>query len=171
MALPHDRVELAKEVDDGLVDDEGASSGLSREVLAWRCHALDRPQRRVRLGLNQNVPLGALAASHAQPTPAFRRAAREHVWTMALAARPFVALGELGGACCSAAAWASVTTPRCICRPSSIRSRSPQSNRSRAAARERAVIASYDSRFFEMGLGFGAQTVNDTNRAVPSGSA
>ena len=168
-----DRIELAREVEDS-PDDDAGESGLSREVLAVGVVThLSEHTARVRLGVNENVPVGALAnPSHAQPTASLSAPPRAaNLWSLALAARPFVALGQLGGGMLlSGSVGKRFTAPfhlQAVVDPVAFAVVESHQGTSAASA---AVIASYDSRFFEMGLGFGAQTVNDTNFGVMAGS-
>ena len=168
-----DHIELAKEVAPGADDDVG-ESGLSREVLAVGVVThLNQHSARVRLGLNENVPVGALASpSHAQPSASLSAPPRAaDLWTLAVAGRPFVALGELGGGMLlSGSIGRRFSVPfhlQAVVDPVAF---AAVESRPGTSAASGAVIASYDSRFFEMGLGFGAQTVNDTNFQVAPGS-
>jgi hypothetical protein len=164
-----DRIELAQESGDGPEE-----SLLSREVLAVGVVThLSEHSARVRLGMNEAVPVGSLAApSRAQPTASLSAPPRAApIWTLSLAARPFVALGELGGGMLlSGSIGRRFVGPlhlQAVVDP--IAFAAVESNQG-SGAQNAAVIASYDSRFFEMGLGFGAQSVNDTSFFVKPGS-
>jgi hypothetical protein len=129
-------------------------------------------QARVRIGLNERVPEGALALPTASISSASLSAPPRisGLWELELALRPFAAIDELGGgalisgsigyrskhmhlqAVLDPLAFAAVETKGSV------------------AAVNAAAIVSYDSQYVEMGLGLGFQTVNDTNFVLEPGS-
>ena len=165
-----DRIEFAV-TSEGAPESEEAE--LSREDIAVGVVTNVIPAgARVRLGLNESVPEKALARPTRAP-PSGSLAAPPRVsglWELELLMRPFAAMDELGGgallsgsfgyrsdhlhlqALIDPLAFAAVRTKRSV------------------GAANAAVTASYDSHYFEMGLGLGAQTVNETDFSVSPGS-
>jgi hypothetical protein len=132
-----------------------------------------RRTARVQLGLNESVPLGAVAL----PTRAASSAGLVApprvggVWEAQLMARPFAAVGELGGGLLLRGSFArrfvSNFQVRALVDPLGFAD--VQSGEAMTAWNF-AVVASYDSQFFEMGAGFGAQSVNDPGFFLRPGS-
>jgi hypothetical protein len=164
-----DRIELAIEHPDG---DTGEDAALSREVLAIGVVTnITGRSAKVRLGVNESVPVGALALrTQASITGSQSAPPRvTDITTLELMVRPFAVLGELGGGFLLSGAighrfghlhlWA-------VLDPLAAAAVEKQDN---VAAANGALMVSYDSQFFEMGLGLGAQTVNSMN-FVPPGS-
>ncbi|MEI9951881.1 MAG: hypothetical protein WDO74_23585 [Pseudomonadota bacterium] len=168
--LRGDHIEFALERtgDSGSEDAE-----LSREVAAIGVVTnVNAQSARVRLGLNESLPAGALASpTRAETSGSLAAPPRvSGLWELELFARPFAALEELGGgvllsgsvgyrfshlhlqAVLDPLGFAAVQTKQSV------------------TAVNAALIASYDSQFFEMGLGFGAQTVNETGFLLEPGS-
>ena len=163
----NDRIELALEQDAS--DDDT----LSRETMAVGVvtNVTDHSAR-VRLGVNEDVPVGAVAtptigqltSSLAAPPRATR------LWDLELFARPFVAWGELGGGALLSGAIGyrfEHLHLQALVDPVGI---ADVQDSNAVTAVNAAVIASYDSQYFEMGLGFGAQTVNATDFFLSPGS-
>jgi len=165
-----DHIELALEHAGSLVTDELA---LSRELLAVGVVTnVTEHSALVRLGVDESVPVGALASRSRAPSSA-SQSAPPHVTditTLELALKPFAALGELGGGFLLSAAlghrfrhlhvWALLD-------PLAFAAASQQPS---IAAANGAAMVSYDSQYFEMGLGLGGQTVNIVNFSAVSGS-
>ncbi|HYQ30648.1 MAG TPA: hypothetical protein VER04_25630, partial [Polyangiaceae bacterium] len=154
-------------------EDHGEEGSPSGESLAVGVVTSVSPHgAHVRLGLNETVPVGALAIpTLAQSSASLSAPPRvSELWELELFARPFAALDELGGgillsgsigyrfkhlhlqAAVDPLAFAAVQTKRSV------------------GAANAAAIASYDSPYFEMGLGLGAQTMNETSPLVGPGS-
>ena len=164
-----DRIELALEHPDGDAEEDAA---LSREVLAIGVVTnVTERSAKVRLGVNESVPVGALAIrTRASITGSLSAPPRvTDITSLELMARPFAALGELGGGILLSGAighrfghlhlWA-VLDPLAA---------AAVENQDGVTAANAALMISYDSQYFEMGLGLGAQTVNSMN-FVPPGS-
>ncbi len=168
--MPGDHIELVLEHPEDAADGEVA---LSREVIAVGVVANVTAQNaRVRLGLNESVPIGALASlSRSSPTSSLSAPPRaSDLWTLEVIARPFAALGELGGGVLLSGAFGrrignlhlqAVVDPLGF---------GDVENNNHVTAANAALVASYDSQYFEMGLGFGGQTVNEAGFLLPPGS-
>ena len=165
-----DHIELALDHADAAASDDVA---LSRELLAVGVVTnVTEHSALVRLGVDESVPVGALAARSRAPSSASQSAPPHvtDVTTLELALKPFAALGELGGGFLLSAAlghrfghlhvWALLD-------PLAFAAASQQPN---VAAANGAAMVSYDSQYFEMGLGLGGQTVNIVNFSVAPGS-
>ncbi len=165
-----DRIELSREYVDP-DDDNGATS---HEVLAVGVvtDAFEHSAR-VRLGVNEDVPVGSVAIPTRAPTSSsLAGAPRAHdYWSMGVAFRPFFALSRFGGGALLSG-WAG----RHLGAPFHVQAffdplalAAVENDRSISVVNA-AVAASYDSRYFEMGLGVGGQTVNSTDFLVQPGS-
>jgi hypothetical protein len=164
-----DRIELALEHPDADAPEDAA---LSREVLAVGVVTnVTERSAKIRLGVNESAPVGTWA-SRAQASPTASESAPPRVTditTLELMVRPFAALGELGGGFLLSGAighrfghlhlWALLD-------PVAAAAVEKQDG---VTAANGALMVSYDSQFFEMGLGLGAQTVNSMN-FIPPGS-
>ncbi len=165
-----DRIELSLEL-------EGASSreaALSRESLAIGVVThVSEGNARVRLGINEAVPVGAIATLTKSPTTSSSTAPPRvgGLWTLELMARPFAVLDELGaGILLSASVGRRFTSNwhlRAVLDPLAL---ADVKNNHSERAMNGGVLASYDSQYFEMGLGLGGQTVNDTDSGFAPGS-
>jgi hypothetical protein len=165
-----DHIELVVEHPEDAADGEIA---LSREVVAVGIVSnVSERSAKVRLGLNESVPVGAQATqSPSSLTSSLSAPPRvSDLWTLELMARPFAALGELGGGVLLSGAFGrrfghlhlqAVVDPLGL---------GDVQDKRHVTAANAAVIASYDSQYFEMGLGLGAQTVNDSDFLLPPGS-
>ncbi len=166
-----DRIELAAERFGG---DESGSEVLSRDALAVGVvtNVTDHSAR-VQLGLNEQVPVGAVAGpTRAQATGSFTAPPRVGgLWTLELSAQPFAALGELGGGLLLRGAlarrFAGNWRLQAIVDPFAF---ADVESQDAVTATNATLLASYDSQYFEMGLGFGAQTVNEVEFGVAPGS-
>jgi hypothetical protein len=128
---------------------------------------------RVRLGLNESVAPGALATPTSS-TPSASVVAPPRVtgvWSLELLARPFAALDQLGGGVLLSAALGRRFEGHFHLRAAldPLATAMVDGGDSVSAA-SGAIVASYDSRYFEMGLGLGAQTVNSTDFLLQPGS-
>jgi len=165
-----DHIELARAV---TTEDDNEEAALSSELFAIGFVTnVSAHSARVQLGLNETVPPGAAASlTLAQTTSSLSAPPRvAGLWELELFLRPFAALDELGGgvlfsgsfgyriahlhlqAVVDPLAYASVQT------------------RGSVGVANAAAIASYDSQYVEMGLGFGVQTLNETGSLVEPGS-
>jgi len=166
----HDHIELAIEQADGLAADDPA---LSREAVAVGLVTnVSGQSARVRLGLNESVPVGALAIpTNAALTASISAPPRvSRLSTLEAFARPFAALDELGGGALLSGTFGyrfknlhlqAVLDPLAI---------ADVQDKSSVTAVNAGVIASYDSHYFEMGLGLGAQTFNNPSFVLNPGS-
>lgn len=127
---------------------------------------------RVRIGLNESVPVGALAV----PTTAMSSGSLvapprvTGLWELELTLRPFVALDELGGGALFSAGIGyrfSHVHLQAFLDPVAF---AAVENNGGVAAVNAAAAASYDSQYFELGLGFGLQSVNETSFLLQPGS-
>ena len=127
---------------------------------------------RVRLGLNESVPEAALARPTRAPASSSLSAPPRvsGLWELELSLRPFVAMDELGGGVLLSGSFGhrfghlhlqGVVDPLAFAAVKTKRS---------VGTANAAAIASYDSQYFEVGLGFGAQTVNESGFSVSPGS-
>jgi hypothetical protein len=162
-------IELAVDHSDAASDD----LGLSRETLAVGVVTnVTERSARVRLGVSEHVPVGAIALpTIGQLTGSLSAPPRAtRLWDVQLFARPFVAWGELGG---GALLSASVgyrfehLRVQALLDPLGI---ADVQDKSAITTFNAAVMASYDSQYFEMGVGLGAQTVNDPNFFLEPGT-
>lgn len=168
--LRGDHIELALLQDK---DSTALDSALSREPVAIGLVTnVSEREARVRLGLNEQVPVGATGtATRASTTASLSAPPRvSGTWDLELMARPFAALDELGGGALLSGSFGyrfkrlhlqAVLDPLAI---------ADAQDRSSVAAFNATVIASYDSQYFEMGLGLGGQTVNDADFLLPPGT-
>lgn len=160
-----DRIELFWPLADG----EGSEQLLGVGVVT----SVTERTAKVRLGLNEAVEEGA----EARPTTAASSASLAApprvpaIWSLDLMARPFAAMGELGGGALLSAAlgrrFESNWHVRAVLDPAAI---GDVQDRDSITAASFTIVGSYDSHYFEMGLGLGAQTVNETGFLVPPGS-
>jgi hypothetical protein len=154
-------------------EDAGDDAGLLRETLAIGVVTnVSEHSARVSLGLGEDAPVGAIAiptVGHLTGSLSAPPRARR-LWDLELFARPFVAWGELGG---GALLSASVGYRfehlhlQALVDPLGV---ADVHDKRAITTVNAALIASYDSQYFEMGLGFGAQTVNDPNFLLEPGS-
>jgi hypothetical protein len=165
-----DRIELMLEHSDDLA---GADSALSREPIAVGVVTnVSAQSARVRLGLNESVPIGAVALPTRAPATSSLSAPPRvsDLWDLELFARPFAALNELGGGALLSGAIGyrfNHLHLQALVDPLAF---ADVQVRSGVSAINAGLIASYDSQYFEMGLGFGAQTVNEPDFFVEPGS-
>jgi hypothetical protein len=164
-----DHVEFTPE---GSNDSEEVSLG-SEVIAVGVVTKVGSHSARVRLGLNESVPEGALASPASVPITGSLSAPPRvsGLWELELFLRPFAALQELGGgvlfsgsvgyrfshlhlqAVVDPLAYAAVQTKGSV------------------GAANAAVIASYDSQYIELGLGLGVQTLNESGLFIEPGSA
>jgi hypothetical protein len=157
--------------------ESGASSSeeaaLAREVIAVGVVTNVSPHgARVRLGLNESVPVGAFASStRAASSSSLSAPPRVRgMWELELFLRPFAAIDELGGGAVVSGAFGyrfehlhlqAVIDPLAF---------AAVKTKGGVLTANAALLASYDSQYVEIGLGVGAQTVNDTGFLLEPGS-
>jgi hypothetical protein len=170
-----DRIELALErVQHEPGDAAGEEAELSREPLAVGVVTnVSEHSAKVRLGLNESVPLDAVALpTRASPTAGLIAPPRvTGIWNVELMARPFAAVGELGGGMLLSGTFArrfdGNLQLRAVVDPFAL---ADVESRDSVTAFNLSLLASYDSQFFEMGAGFGGQSVNETLSVVKPGT-
>jgi hypothetical protein len=170
-----DRVELTSERVEAEPGDETAEDeALSGEPLAVGVITnVSASSARVKLGLNESVPLGAVAIpSRASSTAGLIAPPRVGgIWDVQLMARPFAAVGELGGGVLLSGSLARRFEGnfqlRAVVEPVAF---ADVQSKDGLTAWNIALMASYDSEFFEMGAGLGGQTVNEAGFFLPPGS-
>jgi len=166
-----DHIELALA---GTSEDGSKDAALASEVVAVGVVTnVSDASARVRLGLNESVPVGALASRTGSPATSSLSAPPRAIglWELDFMVRPFAAVDELGGGALLSGSVGyrfkhlhlqAIVDPLAFA--------AVQEKGSVAAANAAAVV-SYDSQYIEMGLGLGVQTVNETNFVVAPGSA
>jgi hypothetical protein len=158
----------------GTGEDDHEEAELASDVLAIGVVTnVNTRNARVRLGLNELVPEGALASrTRAPATSSLAAPPRvKGLWELELMVRPFAAIDELGGGALLSGSFGyrfnhlhlqAVVDPIAF---------AAVQEKGSVAAANAALLASYDSQYIEMGLGLGVQTVNATNFIVAPGSA
>jgi hypothetical protein len=166
-----DKIELALELEEGLA---GGDEVVSREAIAVGVvTSLSAREAKVRLGINEAVPVGAVATrTRSQATASLAAPPRVGgVWHLEATARPFAALGELGGGILLSGTFgrrfATGLHLWAVVDPLGIADVEVGDSISAANG---AVFATYDSQYFEMGLGLGGQTVNESGFELEPGS-
>jgi len=155
-----DHIELSLGTGENVNDD----TELSLEVVAIGVVTnAGAESARVRLGLNESVPEGATATlTHAPTSSSLSAPPRvSGLWGVEFGLRPFVALDELGGGALISGSIGyrfSHLHLQAVLDPLAF---GAVQTKDAVAAVNAALIASYDSQYLEMGLGFGAQTVNE----------
>jgi len=164
-----DHIEFALQSDDSGSEE----AALSREVIAIGVVTNVSPHgARVHLGLNESVPVGAFASSTRAPATSSLSAPPRvrGLWELELFLRPFAAIDELGGGFLLSGAVGyrfkhlhlqAVVDPLAF---------ATVQTKGSVAVANAALVASYDSQYVEMGLGIGAQTVNDAGFLFAPGS-
>ena len=165
-----DHIEFALE---GTGPDGSEEPSLSSDVIAVGVVTnVIAHNARVRLGLNERVPEGALAL----PTPSLASASLSApprvtgVWELELALRPFAAIDELGGGALLSGSFGYRSEHMHLQAVFDPVAFAAVETKGSIGAVNAAVIASYDSNYVEMGLGLGFQTVNDAGFALDPGS-
>jgi hypothetical protein len=158
---PDMHIELSRRREERLAPDESA---VARDVLAvGKVTSVSEGHARVRVGLNEQVPVGAFAEPTRSPVTSSLSAPPRvgEVWSAQAMARPFVAIGELGGGVLLNAAigyrFASNWHVQALIDPVGIADVEGGDSVTTALG---LAMASYDTAFLGIGAGFGAQTVN-----------
>jgi hypothetical protein len=159
-------IELARESDSSL------GHFRDRQILAvGRVASIADEQSLVELGLGEDVPLGAEAALSERPLSSSRLAPPRvaGVWTLAATLRPFFVLEQLGFGALNEVSIAYRSE-------GPLRYQLLSSPIGFSAAEDGSIfsavilgLVSYDTRSFEIGLGFGGQTINDSDYVPGSG--
>jgi hypothetical protein len=165
----NDHVEFALESGDSGSEE----AALSRDIIAIGVVTnVSEGSARIRLGLNESVPVGAFASPTRAPATSSLTAPPRvaGLWELQLFLRPFAAVDELGGGALLSGSVGyrfkhlhlqAVVDPLAF---------AAVQNKGSVAAANAALVASYDSQYVEMGLGLGAQTVNNTGFLFAPGS-
>jgi len=153
--------------------DRSEESALASDVLAVGVvsNVVDH-NARVRLGLNESVPEGALAlptlvasTSSLSAPPRVRG-----LWELELGLRPFAAIDELGGGALLSGSFGYRFTHlhlQAVLDPIAF---AAVETKGSVAAVNASAIASYDSQYIEIGFGLGFQSVNETALFLEPGS-
>ncbi len=166
-----DRIELSLQHREAWApgDDVSAKEALAVGVVI----NVSEHHAKVRIGVNEQVPIGAIAIPTRLPSTASLSGPPRigGVWEVAFLARPFAAIGELGGGLLLSGTFSRrfETNIRLgvIVDPLGI---ADVENQDSVGAANAAAFASYDSQYLEMGIGFGFQTVNDPQFPLDPGS-
>jgi hypothetical protein len=165
-----DHIEFAQQ---GADADESEEPSLSSDVIAVGVVTnVIAHNARVRLGLNERVPEGALALPTASLSTASLSAPPRisGLWELELALRPFAAIDELGGGALFSGSFGYRSKHMHLQAVLDPLAFAAVETKGSVAAVNAAAIASYDSQYVEMGLGLGFQTVNDTGSFLEAGS-
>jgi len=153
--------------------EDGYDVGLSSDVIAVGVVAnVNSHSARVRLGMNESVPVGALASpTLGLATGSLSAPPRvSGLWELELMARPFAAMDELGGGVLLSGGFGyrfSHWHLQAVLDPFAF---AAVQTKGSVAAVNAAAIGSYDAQYFELGFGLGLQTMNETSFTVPPGS-
>jgi hypothetical protein len=166
-----DRIDLSVERHVVLAPGETA---LSREALAVGIVTTTSSRfARLRLGINERVPVGANARlTYAAATSSLTAPPRaQGLWQTKLMLRPFFALDELGGGFLLTGAagyrFNGNLHVQALLEPFAL---AGAQDRDGVAAASFTLAASYDSHYVELGVGAGAQTVNTVPFDIGPGS-
>jgi hypothetical protein len=154
--------------------DAGGEQAQRREVVAVGVvAAVSERFARVELGINERVPVGALA-QRVKRLPTKSRVAPPRlggVWHASFMARPFVALDDLGGGVLTEGSvgyrFESDLHVEALLSPLGWGTGEDKTSTTPVAAFAK---VSFDPRLFEVGLGIGGETVHDTAFGTDSGS-
>jgi len=168
-----DHVERGDHIEFVSAENEGEEAAIYNESIAVGVVSnVAEHNARVRLGVNESVPDGALASPTLLPSTSSLTAPprAKRLYELELMARPFAAIDELGGGALLSARFGyrfehlhlqAVIDPVAF---------AAVENNGNAGVFNGALIASYDSHYIELGFGLGAQTVNELNSTLNSGS-
>jgi hypothetical protein len=170
-----DRIELSSELVESEPGDAAAEdvASMGEPLAVGVVTNVSSRSAKVQVGLNESVPLGATAfRSRASSTASSIAPPRVgDIWDARLMARPFAAIGELGGGFLLSGSIArrfeSNFQLRAVIDPVAY---ADVESSDGVTAWNIALMASYDSEFFEMGAGFGGQTVNEPDFFLQPGS-
>ncbi|HYQ02409.1 MAG TPA: hypothetical protein VER96_27245 [Polyangiaceae bacterium] len=168
-----DGIKRSDHIEFALPEADTDEFGLTSEVLAVGVVTnVIAHNARVRIGLNESVPVGALAVpTVAMSTGSLSAPPRvSGLWELELMMRPFVAVGELGGGALFSGSIGYRYTHlhlQAVIDPVAF---AAVENNGSVAAVNAAAIASYDSQYFELGLGLGFQSINETSQILQPGT-
>lgn len=154
-------------------EERSEEAALSREVIAvGMVTNVSVHSARVRLGLNERVPVGAFASPTQAPTSSSLSGPPRvsGLLELELFLRPFAALDELGGGALLSGSVGyrfSHLHLQAVVDPLAF---AAVQDKGDVAAANAALTASYDSQYFEIGLGLGVQTVNEATFGLSPGS-
>lgn len=154
-----DRIELSLKSEGAEGDTVPSGETLAIGVVTQ----LTEQTARVRLGVDETVPVGALASlTKSNPTASNTAPPRVgNIWSVETMVRPFAALEELGAGILLSATlsrrFASAFRLQAVLDPLALAD--VEAKRSENAVNA-VILTSYDSQYFEIGLGLGAQTVS-----------
>jgi hypothetical protein len=152
--------------------DSMRSGGATDPLAVGKVVAVNDERARVQLGMNEIVPIGSRAERTNLPPTAstFAPPRAGGVWEVAFLARPFIVLENLGvGGFVDARVGYHMRAP--VHFEASIAPLAFATARGGATVPVAAILsASYDSPLFEIGLGFGGQTVNAPDFSLDPGS-
>lgn len=152
----------------------GGEMAVTRETLAvGRVVALSPGRAKVRLGVDERVPLGTYARKSERPLTASKSGPprMNSLWELEITLRPFMVTDHLGGGLIG-----SVALGRRFEAPFHVQlmldsvSIASAENAPTSSGGAALLNMSYDSQYFAIGLGAGAQTVNATDLALNPGS-
>jgi hypothetical protein len=128
----------------------------------------------VRLGLNERVPVGAIARlSNKRPTESRAGPPRlSRIWEVGAVLRPFLGLNELGGGILLSAfgSYRFDSSFRLFAALDPVGWGNSDEERAVTTATG-FVAAAFDTRLFEMGFGLGGQSMNSVDTGLATGSA
>jgi len=168
-----DGIKRSDHIEFALAEADTDEFGLTSEVLAIGVVTnVIAHNARVRIGLNESVPVGALAVpTITMSTGSLSAPPRvSGLWELELMMRPFVAVGELGGGALFSGSVGYRYTHlhlQAVIDPVAF---AAVENNGSVAAVNAAAIASYDSQYFELGLGLGFQSINETSQILKPGT-
>lgn len=164
-----DRIELTSERDE---DESGMAVGSRKLWAVGAVGDMSEHEAVVVLGLNEEVPVGATALPTLAPLTAGMVAPprMSGVWELELGLRPFAALQELGGGLLFNASFGRRMGDlhlQAVLEPLGFGDVKGGDSIGVASG---SIIASLDQQYYELGLGLGAQTVNDGDFLLQPGS-
>jgi hypothetical protein len=166
-------VDLGDRIELSVLSNSPLGQFQNRDVLAvGRVTSVTEERSLVELGVGEQVPLGAEAALSKRPLTASRIAPPRvpGVWSLSAIIRPFFVLDQFGVGTLNelAASYRAQGVPlrfQLLSSPLGFSSADDGSTFSAAGM----ALLSFDTRLFELGLGAGAQTINDSEYESGSG--
>lgn len=167
---PGDHVAFTQNVEERIEGDENAVR--NERIAVGIVSAIGAARSKVRLGVNERIPVGVVARPTREPatSSSFSPPRLGGVWNAGFTVRPFLVVDNYGaGASLEARVgyrWEFPLHVEALLMPVT-----GATGRQGAIGAFGAVLAaSFDSRFFEIGLGLGGQTMNDPAFDLRSGS-